>query len=239
MALPTEHIRALDQLRVRLTQLTITLESLYGQLNHNGPLPSWPVLQSVASTVGQNMSELNDVLNAQRELFSTLHAYPTSTFPAYDEERQTLLYSMLYKKLELRGVEWIDEALKEAKEQDSTGQGDGLASDQMEEMWRWAGESSHKFTETWYEEEIFDDNFTVAEREAGIENVVTGIKRNLDEDEDEEDDDEVQNQKKGLNLEEIEGPMPSGYDPDKPAMSLESLLKFATTGEMTPPGANR
>ncbi|KAF2172160.1 hypothetical protein M409DRAFT_17400 [Zasmidium cellare ATCC 36951] len=239
MALPQEHQRALDQLRTRLNQLLIALEYLYGNIQQQDPLPSWPALQSLASNAGQYMQELSDTLNSQRELFSTLHAYPTSTFPAYDPGRQELLYSLLYKKLDLRAEEWIDESLKDTTEQNGTGQSDGLASDQMEELWSWAGGSLRKFLEPWDEEGRFEDNFTVAEREAGVENVVTGIKRDLDPDPDEEANQVEIQKEKALKLEETEGPMPSGYDPSKPAMPLESLLRFATTGDMNPPGANR
>lgn len=185
------------------------------------------------------MQELSDALNSQHELFSTMHAYATSKFPAYDPQRQELLYAMLYKKLELRGEEWIDKALQEAKEQKDGGEDQSLAADQMEELWGWASESSRKFFQPWFEDEVFEDNFTVAERENGVENVVTGIKRNLDPD-DEDDEDAMDSQKeKSTSLEDTSETMPKGFDPQKPAIPLESLLRFATTGELDPPGAMR
>lgn len=186
------------------------------------------------------MQELSDALNSQHELFSTMNAYATSKFPAYDPQRQDLLYALLYKKLELRGEEWIDKALQEAKEQKDTGEDQGLPADQMEGLWEWASDSSRKFFQPWFEDEVFEDNFTVAERESGVENVVTGIKRNLDRDDDEDDDedeDAMETQtEKSPGLEDTE-PMPKGFDPQKPAIPLESLLRFATTGQLDPPGA--
>lgn len=188
------------------------------------------------------MQELADALNSQRELFSTLHAYPTSTFPAYSEQQQNLVFALLWKKLDPRGEEWIQKSLQDSSEQNGSTEQGSLAADQVEEVWDWAGKSSREFVEDWLDKKTFEDTYTVAERKAGKDNVVTGIKRDLDwdsedsEDEGDEDEDQMEEDKKP---EEITGPVPNGFDPTKPAIPLESLLRFGSGGEMNPPGPNR
>lgn len=192
------------------------------------------------------MSELADALNSQHELFSTMHVYPNSTFPAFDPQRQELLFSLIFKKLDQRGADWIKKSLQDSHEQNGAAEKGSLASDQMAELWDWAGPSSRDFVGQWLSEKVFEDAYTVAERKGGIENVVTGVKRDLnkvmdddefgDSEDEDDDDDKMEEDKKP---DEPTGPMPNGFDPTASAIPLEDLLRFGSGGDMKPTGPNR
>lgn len=61
---------------------------------------------------------------------------------------------------------------------------------QLEELWEWAGPEANRIAREDIGAEGWDDVFTLAESEAGIENVVTGLRRKLWESEGEESDDD-------------------------------------------------
>lgn len=172
------------------------------------------------------MLGLTEVLNSQRELFSTLHPYPTSSFPAYDPQQQALLFALLWKKLEPRGEEWIDKSLQDSTDQNGTADMEALSSDQMEELWGWAERSGSDMVKELFSEGVFDDDFTMAERESegGVEKVVTGLKRDLSKEDDEDDDEDEDD--------EMDEDLPS-------AIPLDSLLRFGSGAEMDPRGPDR
>ncbi|CAK4031602.1 Mediator of RNA polymerase II transcription subunit 8 [Lecanosticta acicola] len=225
MELPPDHIRALDQLRTRLSQLATSLRLLLDHLQNHNPLPTWPSLQADASTVGVNLAELADVLNSQRQLFSAMHAYPLPNYPGPTQEN--ILQGLLRKKLDPRAEAWIDDSLKSETGGHTS---DALLSDeQMEEIWESAKPLSREIIAPMLEEEIFEDDYTIEERAKGVENVVTGIKRI-----DEEDDGDAMDEDKPSEMPSI-----PGSDPTKPMEPLQNLLRFATTGDLNPPGPSR
>lgn len=84
-------------------------------------------------------------------------------------------------------------------------------------------------------------NFTLEEKEAGIENVVTGLRRELeDEDESEEEEEEEEDQMdivgarrktSGGGLEfDIAARQPAEVAAAGPVMPLDDVLRFMTTG---------
>ena len=182
-------------------------------------------------------------MSSHRQLLSTAHAYPLPNFPGHTHEG--LAQQLLRKKLDPRAENWIDGNLHPEKHETadtskSTGDVVLLKSEEMRELWDWAGPTSNSMLREFVEEEVFEDEYTIAEREYGIEKVVTGLKRKLGgyEKDDEEEDDEGEAED-GDKMEEDVGPDASakaivdGVDTTKPAVPLETLLKFMSTGDFT------
>lgn len=87
-------------------------------------------------------------------------------------------------------------------------EGEGLQVVQLDELWNWAGPEANRIAR---EDIVWDDVFTIAETESGIENVVTGLRRRLWESEGEESDDEESRGGKGKKKED---PMDLDRDDD-------------------------
>jgi mediator of RNA polymerase II transcription subunit 8 len=156
-----------------------------------------------------------------------------------------MLGQLLRKKLDPSVEDWIRENTTRTQAGSQVNGAEshdgGLRNEDLRELWSWAATTSNSIVTPLYEDGTLDDTFTIAEREAGVENVVTGLNRNLDRDseEDEDDDEELEEDK-------MEDVMPNvdaadkqeeGIDPSLPPMPLDSVLRFITTG--TVPGSGR
>jgi mediator of RNA polymerase II transcription subunit 8, fungi type len=171
---------------------------------------------------------MTDHLTRHADLFQRVAVHPSTNFPGRTQEG--LLQQLLRKKLEPHVEEWVDEgrtvqATNEAeKEKDD------------EELWKWArdfiGERVAK-----YAIEEAGDNYTAAEREMGIENVKTGLRRKLDEDEDEDEEMEdvgVSNTTVTSNAGQVEFGMEevkAGRKADGQARRLSDIMRYVTTGD--------
>ncbi|EME48421.1 hypothetical protein DOTSEDRAFT_18955 [Dothistroma septosporum NZE10] len=236
MALPQESQRAIDNLRTRLSMLSNSLGAMQREFNESNPLPTWPRLQSQAVTLGNNLQEIADVLNSQHQLFSTMHAYPVPSFPGTTQE--PVLQGLLRKKLDPRAEEWIDEALKEEKvsaiQNGDKGGAQILSMKQMQDLWESAGPTFQEILQPLMEDGILEDEYTIQEREDGIQNVVTGIRRKLygpldDDDEDEDEDMEIDEPEEQVIVNQ------PGFEAGVPYVRLDDLLKFAVTGSQPAP----
>jgi mediator of RNA polymerase II transcription subunit 8, fungi type len=155
-----------------------------------------------------------------------------------------MLSLLLRKKLEPGAEDWIYEhTTKRQIEQQANGTSKpdhGLKDNELRDLWSWASETSLDIVLPMSEDGgPMSDSYTIAEREAGVENVVTGLRRDLDrdseEDDDEEDDDIDENGMEdivpgGQSMENEEG-----IDPSLPPMPLENVLRFMTTGALPRP----
>ncbi|QIW97510.1 hypothetical protein AMS68_003028 [Peltaster fructicola] len=215
--LPEDRLRTIDQLRQRLNQLSTSLGSLKVDLERNEPLPSWPSLQSSAQIVSHNLSQLLLTFESHREFLNAAHAFPLPTFPARSQEN--LLQQLLRKRLEPSVEDWI-------KLHGSATRSDKLNEShpnkaEIEKLWSEAGRSSNTIARGMME--AFQDDFTIAEQESGIENVLTGLKRKLWEDDSDEENDNK--------MEDIEQPKQdeqseiSGLDPGKQPLQIEQILR--------------
>ena len=179
-----------------------------------------------------------DTFNGHRQFLQEAHAYPLTNFPGHTQEN--LLGQLLRKKLEPGVEDWVD--VHTTKVDDAPV--NGLGRDEMKELWNWAAPASAGIVGPMLEEGgEFEDDFTIAEREAGVETVVTGLERRLDGDEEEDEGDEDDEyDEEGDKMEDV---MPSvkkddgekGIDPTLPAMPVDSVLRFTTTGVI--PGNTR
>ena len=172
------------------------------------------------------------------------HALPLTNFPGPSQEG--MLGQLLRKKLDPSVEDWIRENTTKTQAGPEVNGGEshdgGLRNEELRDLWSSAAAISNGIVRPMYEEDgPFSDDYTIAEREAGVENVVTGLKRNLDrESEDDEDDyddfEEDQMEHVMPNVEAANKPE-EGIDPSLPPMPLDSVLRFITTG--TVPGSGR
>ena len=181
-------------------------------------------LQSLSSIIAQHLSSLSQHLGAHAELFDAMAVFPTAQFPGRAQEG--LLGQLLRKKLEPDVEDWEEAGRRKARltTTTTTTGGDGKnsgndnnldgasvhqhpfrpASREVGELWRWAGIAANEQARkhTW------GGNYTLAEREGGVENVVTGLRRKLpddeadDEDEEDEDEDEDGEEEQGKQRDE-------------------------------------
>lgn len=189
-----------------------------------------PSLQSSAQALSFNLQQLLETFNQHGPLLRQAHAYPLPNYPGHIYEG--LLTQLLRKKLEPRVEKWIEEHTNTA----STNGSKGLKDAEMRDLWKWAGPTSQGIVGPMLEEDgAFGDDFTIAEREGGLDNVVTGLKRKLDgESDDEDDEDDEENEKMEDSMPAAGGATEEGIDPSLPPIPLESLLRFTATGALPP-----
>ena len=82
--------------------------------------------------------------------------------------------------------DWVEKGRAVATEAAEDGQTGGLKRQEMLNLWTWAGMAANEQARkhTW------GGNYTLEEKEGGIENVVTGLRRQLKENPDDSSDDE-------------------------------------------------
>ena len=125
--------------------------------------------------------------------------YPTHEFPGQTEE--VLLSQLLRKKLEPNVEDWAAEGRKIAIEASAQSSNGGLGPSELQDLWSWAGLAANEQARkhTW------GGNYTLKEKEMGVENVVTGLRRKLKEDPDESsDEDEDEDEEEGGDGDEME-----------------------------------
>ncbi len=120
----------------------------------------------------------------------------------------------------------------------ASGDGAGLGLTELEELWDWAGLAANEEAR----KRLGLGDFTLEEREAGIENVVTGLKRKLGEDtssgetssgEDEEMDEgepKEENEVVGAKNKEVSEVERQPPEVKGPQLPLDDILRFMSTG---------
>ena len=152
--------------------------------------------QTSAMVISQSLTSVSQHLNAHRDLFASMSVFPLPEFPGKTQEN--LLGQLLRKKLEPSVEDWVTEGRDAAtaasnKSAAGGGSGDhyrrtglGLSNDELVDLWDWAGMAANQEAR----EHAWGGNYTLEEKEAGVKNVVTGLRRRLREDPDEESSDE-------------------------------------------------
>jgi mediator of RNA polymerase II transcription subunit 8, fungi type len=233
LGLSQEEFKGIEQTRQRLFQLSKGIESLRTDMLNNNPLPSTCValflratshsanpegtprrssLQASAQILQRNMQSLLAIVNDNADVFRRLAVHPSANFPGRTQEN--ILLMLLRKKLEPEVEEWV----AQGRETSEAITADGLL--ELEMMWsrlrQWCKDRIKE-----YVVDEASELYTTEEREMGIENVQTGLKRQLvdDEDEDEEDEDEDEDRPPPQALPAEKGPEP------------EALFWFADVGD--------
>ncbi|KAI0126928.1 mediator of RNA polymerase II transcription complex subunit 8-domain-containing protein [Xylariales sp. AK1849] len=216
--LTQEELKAVDQTRQRLFQLSNSIGSLKADVFNSSPLPSLESLQASADILQLNMRTLLDTMSNHNELFTRLAIHPSTNFPGRTQEN--ILLQLLRKKAEPDVATAMDEGRKmfveleegvraecgrkgkEIHDGGKTNRHDEEVDDDVASFLtaKWGdardfiGEYSQKFGEE------MNDEYTAEEREMGTENVRTGLKPDYDfeDDNEDEDDEDQENKDKGL-----------------------------------------
>ncbi|KFH46486.1 Mediator of RNA polymerase II transcription subunit-like protein [Hapsidospora chrysogenum ATCC 11550] len=230
LMLDDDEFKSLEHIVSRLSQLSSSIQSLRIDILKSNPLPHPSSLQASAQIIQRNLQSLLDSISENSDLLNRLAVRPSPNFPGRTQENA--LGQLLRKKLEPD----VEELVAKGREAAVAATPEGLA--RMQEVWddalRWVQQRIAQ-----YVAEEAGDVYTKEEREMGVENVRTGLRRDLDEDEEDEDEDEDEgaggegegegdgddnNQKKeGREKREKRGPEP------------ETLLWFAARGDFAVP----
>lgn len=172
-----------------------------------------------------------------QQLLSSLVAYP---LPKYPSTQAHLLEHLLRTKLEPKVEEWVESGHEIARKS-SQGRHRRLSDSDRDELWQWAPVAAN--------DEIRKQNwggdYTMAEKQSGIDNVKTGLTRVLQEppepdehddgegveesaEEDEEEEDIVEIRRKP-NAPGLEFDV-STRKRSTPQMPIENILRFMVTG---------
>ncbi|KAJ5895172.1 hypothetical protein N7495_006863 [Penicillium taxi] len=239
--------KSLEQSRQRLVQLNRSIVSLISSLNQSDPLPPWSSLQSQASIISNNLVSVSEHLSDHRDLFSSVVAYPGPDFPG--RTHANALEQLLRTKLDPRVEDWVARGREAgtAPSQSTTNPGASpgngpLSEADLAKLWEWAPLEANQEARR----RNWGGDFTLEEREAGIENVITGLKRQLEDDEGSEDDDEEEDDDEGEDQMDIVGVhrksgggaglefdiAPRHAHVAEPVVPLSEILRYMMTGKM-------
>jgi mediator of RNA polymerase II transcription subunit 8 len=173
------------------------------------------------------------------DLFNQIVLYPSTNYPGRTQEN--VLNSLLRKKLEPPIASWVEEGREIAANTES-----GVTNEkEQQEFAQWVREFIDQRVQKYALEEA-GDNYTAEERELGIENVNTGLKRKFDDDDDDEDEDEAM-EDVGLAITSVSktatavefGMSEIKRDPMGKARTGATIWTFATTGMVIEPSIGR
>lgn len=132
------------------------------------------------------------------------------------------------KKLQPPVEDWIEEGERYADEKTA------LGADDLEALWSWAGPEGNQIARE-IGEDVFDDVFTLAERDAGEETVRTGLRRKFWDSDDEDEQDK--SEKMNIDVKDQRAPVVRDLhsfeiDATRSSMSLEAVLKYTVSGQL-------
>jgi len=130
----------------------------------------------------QNIAAVQDTLEKHREFLTSLHAYPLPNFPGHTHE--ALLQNLLRKKLDIAPEDWVAQYSKPGPQHNAESareiRGDGTSDTaDYEGLWSSVAKESVPSARTFVKDGAFSDAYTIAEREAGVATMTTGLKRDV------------------------------------------------------------
>jgi mediator of RNA polymerase II transcription subunit 8, fungi type len=187
-------------------------------------------LQAVAKQLADN-----------QQLLSSLVAYPLPQFPSTQVQ---VLEHLLRTRLEPEVAEWVEKG-QEISSQHAQARYTGLSEYDRDGLWQWAPIAAN--------DEIRKQNwggdYTMAEKQSGIESVETGLKRELQEPLDPDEQDEGEGGEESEEEDEDEADVVEirrkqnapGLEFDvttakrsPPQMPMENIFRFMLTGNTAP-----
>ncbi|CEJ55503.1 hypothetical protein PMG11_01756 [Penicillium brasilianum] len=210
-------------------------------------------LQSQASIISNNLISVTEHLSDHRDLLSSIVAYPGPEYPGRTQE--AMLQQLLRTKLDPRVDDWVargraagTESSQSALDSSRTIPNPSAAANtttkqlseaELKELWEWAPIEANQEAR----QRNWGGNYTLEEREAGIQNVVTGLRRQLEDDdasEDEEEDEEDDGEDE-MDIVGVHRKSGGGFEFDiaphhthavHPVVPLDQILRYMTTGHM-------
>lgn len=182
--LSQEDIKALEQTRQRIFQLTKNIESLKGDVLRSNPLPQWSSLQTSASILASNIESLTSHMSKHSDLLNRTVVYPSTNYPGRTQEG--VLTQLLRKKMEPQVETWVEEGRATQGEIKDGGINERDEDELLDWAKDWIGGRVAK-----YAMEEAGDDYTVEERALGVENVNTGLKMKDESDSEDEEMEDV------------------------------------------------
>ncbi|RYO97229.1 hypothetical protein DL765_011277 [Monosporascus sp. GIB2] len=243
LSLSQEELKAVEQSRQRLIQLSNSIGSLKASVYNSNPLPNLDSLQASADILQHNLRYLLDIVTQHNDLFSRVAVHPSTNFPGRTQEG--ILLQLLRKKPEPDVAAAMDEGRERLEAVSLAASAVGSSGDRGPDADSPAAararraRTTARLEETWdaarraciarvmrYAAEEDDDPYTEEERAMGVQNVRTGLRRPPDDpyaDEDEEgegrDDGDVI---------VVDRPPPP---PEAEGASLENIMRLSARGE--------
>ncbi|VUC22841.1 unnamed protein product [Clonostachys rosea] len=225
LGLDDDELKSVEQMVSRISQLSSSISSLKHDLIRSAPLPPPSSFQASAQILQRNLQTILDSITENSELFSQMALHPSTNFPGRTQEH--VLMMLLRSKLEPQMEERVSQGLETAHR--ATPEGIAVLQEVWDECRRW---TQQRIAE--YVSEEADDVYTKEERDSGVENVRTGLRRELEEDESDEegegeDEDEVDDRARGVpGQQQGAPPVVRGPEP-------ETLMWFAARGDFSVP----
>ncbi|KAF2968311.1 hypothetical protein GQX73_g5251 [Xylaria multiplex] len=250
LGLSQDELKAVEQTRQRLSQLSSSLNSLKNDVFISNPLPNLDSLQASADILNHNVHAILEILAQNNTLFGRVAIHPSTNFPGRTQEN--ILLQLLRKKPEPDVEAAMDEGKRTLASMPWPSQTQSVITTSwdkeketvLEDIWGGTRDACQmRINEYVMHEE--SDSFTAEEHEFGIENVRTGLQRSFDDEYEDEDDEMEEDEAEGAptagnadpDLMIIDRPPP----PPAPAVStqevdgatLETVMRLATRGRFT------
>ncbi|KOS23437.1 Mediator of RNA polymerase II transcription subunit 8 [Escovopsis weberi] len=228
--LDDDELKAVEQTLARLLQLSNSIQSLKTDILKSNPLPPPSSLQASAQILQRNLQTVLDNLSENQELFSRIAVHPSTNYPGRTQEG--VLTQLLRKKLEPD----VEELVLKGRESARLATPEGL--EKLQDIWQELREWTQERIARYVREEA-SDVYTQEERAMGVENVRTGLRKDLEEESDEEegddegdDDDDDDDAADGNEDEFGQAKQPAVRGPEP-----ETLLWFAARGDFNVPNS--
>ncbi|KAI0007186.1 mediator of RNA polymerase II transcription complex subunit 8-domain-containing protein [Xylariaceae sp. FL0662B] len=240
--LEPNQLKAVEQTRQRLSQISSSIGSVKADVFASNPLPSLDSLQASADILQHNLRMLLEITSQNSHLFSRLTVHPSTNFPGRTQEG--ILLQLLRKKPEPDIATAMDDGRKmvAAAAAATTGSAAGGPERELENVWAAARDfCGQRILDYAMNEE--GDPFTEDEHEHGIENVRTGLRRTFEDVYEEEEEDEEEEEEKGGVAGGDEDVMVIDRPPPPPAapavatqevegVPVENVMRWAARGEL-------
>ncbi|KAJ6443048.1 sulfatase [Purpureocillium lavendulum] len=228
LGLDDDELKVVEQMLSRVSQLSSSIQSLKMDILKSNPLPPASSLQASAQILQRNLQTVLDSLSENSDLFSRMAIHPSTNYPGRTQEN--ILTQLLRKKLEPDVEELVEQGAETARL--ATPQ--GVA--QLQGIWDELREWTHGRIAAYVRDEA-GDVYTKEEREAGVENVRTGLRRGLDDDESDDEGDEAEGEDEmdqdGDGDDDADAAKAKNQPPRGP--EPETILWFASRGDFDLP----
>ncbi|UNI23639.1 mediator of RNA polymerase II transcription subunit 8 [Purpureocillium takamizusanense] len=223
LGLDEDELKIVEHMLSRVSQLSSSIQSLKMDILKSNPLPPPSSLQASAQILQRNLQSVLDSLSENSELFSRMAIHPSTNYPGRSQEN--ILTQLLRKKLEPD----VEELVAQGAETARLATPEGIAD--LQGIWDELREWTHGRIAEYVRDEA-GDVYTKEEREMGIDNVRTGLRRALDDDESddeaEEEGDDIMDQDGDGDAAKAKNQPPRGPEP-------ETILWFMNRGDFDLP----